>query len=82
MNAFNKLLDFLIKLESHKIHYSLEHNRGEAVMVLIAVPGERWEAEFFGDSHVEVEVFASVATRGPARGLEGEEALDRLFQSA
>jgi hypothetical protein len=44
-------------------------------MVQIAVPGERWEVEFFEDGHVEVEVFGR--TRD---GLEGEEALARLFE--
>jgi len=44
-------------------------------MVDIAVPGERWEVEFFEDGHVEVEVFRSTSD-----GLEGEEALDRLFE--
>jgi hypothetical protein len=80
MSGMEKLLNFLVKLEAHKIHYGLEHNRGEAIMVLIAVPGERWEVEFFDDGHVEVEVFESTATRGTFRSLEGEEALSRLFE--
>ena len=28
-------------------------------MVTVAVPGERWEIEFFEDGHVEVEKFLS-----------------------
>lgn len=28
-------------------------------MVLIAVPGQRWEVEFFVDGHVEIERFVS-----------------------
>jgi hypothetical protein len=28
-------------------------------MIAIAVPGERWEGEFFDDGHVEVERFVS-----------------------
>jgi hypothetical protein len=75
MNSLEKLLNFLMKLETHKIHYTLECNRGEAIMVLVAVPGERWEIEFFIDGHVEVEVFESKS----GLNLEGEEALDRLF---
>ena len=42
-------------------------------MVAIAVPGERWEVEFFADGHVEVEIFA-------AKPMEREEALARLFE--
>jgi hypothetical protein len=61
------ILNFLNSLELRKIHYILEHNRGETVMVSIAVPGERWEVEFFEDGHVEVEVFKS---NGEITGLE------------
>ena len=42
-----KLLDFLNRLEQEQLAYSLEHNTPEAIMVLVAVPGERWEVEFF-----------------------------------
>ncbi|RPD48056.1 hypothetical protein DNI29_10250 [Hymenobacter sediminis] len=71
-----KLLDFLTELDARKIHYTLAHHREESIMVLVAVPGQRWEIEFFADSHVEVEVFASAS-----EGLEGEEALERLFKN-
>jgi hypothetical protein len=74
MHAFQKLLDFLVKLDDRKIHYTLAHHREEAVMVFVAVPGERWEVEFFADGHVEVEVFKSVGN-----GLEDASALNRLF---
>jgi hypothetical protein len=74
VNAFQKLLDFLARLQAAKIHYTLGHFRDETIAVEIAVPGERWEVEFFADGAVEVEVFP--AGRG---GLEGEDALDRLF---
>lgn len=80
MGSMRKLPDFLVKLEAHKIHYGLEMNRAEAVMVLVVVPGERWEVEFFDDGHVEVEIFESKATRGAGSELEGEEALGRLFE--
>ena len=54
-----ELIDFLNRLKAEGIHYSLEHNRDDAVMVLAVVPGERWEVEFFGDGRTEVEVFTS-----------------------
>ena len=75
MNAFQKLLDFLARLDTAKIHYALRHFRDDTVAVEIAVPGERWEVEFFADGSVEVEVF----TNRERPGLEGEEALERLF---
>jgi len=53
------LLSFLVRLKEVKIHYSLKHTRDEAVMVLITVPGEHWEVEFFADGSVEIEVFKS-----------------------
>jgi hypothetical protein len=68
-----KLLEFLTQLEQRKIHYTPQLNREEAIMVLFAVPGERWEVEFFADSPIEVEVFRSI-------GMSGEEELERLFQ--
>lgn len=74
MNAMEKLLDFLEKLDEVKIHYALQCNRSEAIMVLIAVPGERWEVEFFADGNVEVEVFRS------SGHIESESELDRLFR--
>ncbi len=75
MNPLRKLLDFLPSLDERKIYYRLSRVRPEAIMVEIAVPGERWEVEFFSDGHVEVEVF------GPSPGIVGgEEALRRLFE--
>jgi len=73
MNSLEKLLRFLDRLEEHQIYFQLARYRSEAVMVRVDVPGERWEVEFFADGHVEVEVFYSKT------GVEGEEALDRLF---
>ncbi len=72
MNAFQKLLEFLSDLDRRRIYYRLSRVRDEAIMVEIAVPGERWEVEFFADGHVDVEVFKSV------NGAVGEEALARL----
>jgi hypothetical protein len=75
-NSLQKLLDFLDQCEQRKIYFTLGRSRSEAIMVHIDVPGEKWEVEFFADGHVEVEVFRS---GGPESGLEGEDALERLF---
>jgi hypothetical protein len=53
------LLSFLNDLRDAKIDYRLSHQRDDALMVEIAVPGERWEVEFLEDGTVEVEVFRS-----------------------
>lgn len=58
VNAMQKLLDFLARLGDAKHQYRLSCHR-DAVMVELAVPGERWEVEFFADGHVEVERFRS-----------------------
>jgi hypothetical protein len=75
-NSLQKLLDFLDELEQRKISFTLRRSRSGTIMVEIAVPGERWEVEFFADGHVEIEVFRG---GGPDSGLEGEVALERLF---
>jgi len=70
-----KLLHFVQKLEEHKIHYTLEHNRDEYIMVLVSIPGERWEVEFDGDGNVEIEVFKH------STGVHSDEhILDTLFE--
>ncbi len=52
MNPLQKLLDFLSELDARKVHHRLSRVRPEAIMVEIAVPGERWEVEFFADGHL------------------------------
>ncbi len=73
-NGFGKLTNFLSQMEQHKIYYTLAHHRDEAIMVTVAIPGERWEIEFFSNGEVEVERFVSTSN-----GIEGEVVLDELF---
>ena len=68
------LHEFIDRLGEQKLHDTLASYRDHAIMISVAVPGERWEVEFFDDGTIEVEVFRSIS-----RGLEGEEALERLF---
>ncbi|MBH8575905.1 hypothetical protein I8752_23485 [Nostocaceae cyanobacterium CENA369] len=72
-HGFGKLVNFLNQLEQERINYTLAHHRDETIMVSVAVPGERWEVEFFEDGLVEVERFTS---RGE---ITGEEVLSELF---
>ena len=69
------LLDFLNRLAEARISYSLAHVRPETVMVLVAVPGERWEVEFFADGRTEVEVFT-----GSDGVHDGAGRLEALFE--
>jgi hypothetical protein len=78
MNAMNDFLNFLVDLEERRVSYRLEHNRQDSIMVLIAVPGERWEVEFFGDGRIEIEIF------GNSTGVHAatiEEILSKLKRS-
>ena len=71
---FGKLTPFSKKLEQAQIHYTLASHREDAIMVLVTVPGERWEIEFLGDGSVEVERFLSNGE------ISGEEALHELLR--
>ena len=71
-NSLGKVITFLAQLDAQKIAYHLDHVR-ESIMVIVVVPGERWEIEFFEDGRVEVERFFSQGR------IEGEETLDTLF---
>jgi hypothetical protein len=70
---FDKLTTFLKHLEEAHLHYTLASHREDTIMVLVTVPGERWEIEFFGDGSVEVERFRSNGEIG------GEESLQELL---
>ena len=58
-SPFHKLTTFLKQLEHATVHYTLASYRDGAIMVLVTIPGERWEIEFLGDGSVEVERFVS-----------------------
>lgn len=70
MNPLEKLFRFLDDLEERNIFYKLSRVRPEALLVELAVPGERWEIEFFADGNLDVEVF-----RNSEGKIGGEEML-------
>jgi hypothetical protein len=72
--SIRDLLTFLQRLKTAHIHYSLGDSTEGAIMVLIAVPGERWEVEFHADGQVDVESFVS------AGGVHGSDRLEDLFR--
>ena len=74
MDKYERLLDFLTRLERAGIFFKLGRVWDEAVMVEIAVPGQRWEVEFMDDGTIEVERFFKTGA------IEGEEALEELFR--
>ncbi len=73
-NTLGKVLQFLDRLEATKIWYRLEHVR-DSLMVIVDVPGCRYEVEFFENGEVKIERFEST-------GVEAadDEVLDRLIR--
>ncbi len=58
MDALQKMIEFLDRLDKCKIYYRLNRIR-DSILVEIAVPGERWEVEFMYDGSVVIEKFKS-----------------------
>ena len=54
-----EFISFLNKLEENSIFYKLNKVRNEAIMIEVAVPGQRWEIEFLEDDTVDIEKFIS-----------------------
>lgn len=65
------VFQFLERLKAAKVSFVLGTVRDESIMVSAALPGERWEIEFFADGTVESEVF--VSSGGVEGGLEAVE---------
>lgn len=65
-----EFINFLNKLEANNIFYKLNKVREEAIMVEVAVPGQRWEIEFMEDGTVEIEKFVSDSSFYDAKELE------------
>ena len=42
-----------------RISFRLDSVRDESLMVIISVPGQRWEVEFMEDGTIEIEKFLS-----------------------
>jgi hypothetical protein len=68
-NPLQKFLTFIEIIQEHGIYHRLNCVR-DAIMVEIALPGRRWEVEFFADGEIEVEVFTSDGHIGNAEMLE------------
>lgn len=65
------LLAFIQSLDQAAMAYELDSVR-DAIMVRVAVPGERWEVEFFEDGDIEIERFVSAGVQqGTAEMLDG-----------
>ena len=65
-NTVNRALRFCQVLIKHKIRYTMDVVRDGALMVTVAVPGERWEVEFMDDGTIELERFDSLGVENCA----------------
>ncbi len=72
--TIDDLVRFLDRLKAANIHYALSDPTTGAIMVEVAVPGERWEIEFHANGTIGVEIFMSEG------GIQGSDRLDSLFE--
>lgn len=75
-DGLEQLLVFVNELDRRRVQYTLGSYSKDAIMVLIAVPGERWEVEFKKDRTVDVERFRSTGV------VSGSEVIDELWRIA
>jgi len=59
MTALTTAADFRRELDRRHVAYEFRIVRDEALMMSVALPGERWEIEFFDDGRIELERFVS-----------------------
>ena len=55
MNQYDRLLDLMSGLKAAHIHFNISNVREEAIMLHVAVPGERWEIELLRSGKMEIE---------------------------
>lgn len=58
MTMLDELLTFCVALNKRRASYRLSVDRPEAIRVMLDVPGERWEFDFFADGRIELERYA------------------------
>ena len=73
---WQKLMEFLQRLQDAEMEYELKHSRDDAVSVWVDAVTEKWEVDFVTDGSIDVEVFASDGS------VQDEDALDELFERA
>jgi len=59
MTALTAAAAFGRELDRRHVPYELHTVRDDALMLSVALPGERWEIEFFDDGRIELERFVS-----------------------
>jgi hypothetical protein len=70
MTAFEKVSEVCGELDARHVPYVLNFARPEALMLSVAIPGERWELEFFEDGHIELERFVSTGVEADSAAAD------------
>jgi hypothetical protein len=69
MTALSTASKFCHELDRRGVAYEFQIARDEALMMCVALPGERWEIEFFDDGRIELERFVSQGVVAAPRAL-------------
>jgi len=72
--TIGSVLEITGRLKAAKIFYRLSDHTETAIMIEVAVPGERWEIECHENGNVGIEVFSSTGN------IQGRDALNSLFE--
>jgi hypothetical protein len=59
MSALSRAAELCRELRLRHASFEMLIARDDAIMVSVAVPGERWEIEFYDDETIELERFVS-----------------------
>ena len=69
MTALEAAAQLVSELDQRRAEYKVLIDRPEAIMLLVHLPGERWEIECFDDGHIELERFTSEGAASEVREL-------------
>jgi hypothetical protein len=72
--SFEKLNEFVNRLELIKAPYRIRKIREQAILVEVLAPSEHWEIEFLEDGDIEIERYRSGGL------IEDESALAQLWR--
>ena len=57
--GYQSFFDMCAELDRRHVKYDVVSVRDQALMIRVAVPGERWELEVFDDGRIELERFVT-----------------------
>lgn len=69
MTALETAAQLVSELDEQRAEYKVLIDRPQAIMLLVYLPGQRWEIECFDDGHIELERFISEGAASEVREL-------------